>query len=195
MENVMFEWRDHFASSAEQSSHAHGRFGLAYLRSYDPLYPCTIVADKYRRECYMMQSSAILMFNNFDFINAFSICDSAPEEFIKYCYRSMGRDINSHTERNPERSSMLCQLGNSSYAEHCFVGVAENFTNLNGDAEPAIAFCAMIPETVKSACFTAVGEQVAALLSDDAAREGACAHVEEPYVEACRVGARLATPR
>src|SRR5207248_1554112 len=92
MENVMFEWHDRSASSGEHASHAHSRSGLVYLRSDEPLYPCTIVGDKYRRECYMMQSSAILMFNNSDLSDAFRVCDNAPTEVIMYCYRSMGRD-------------------------------------------------------------------------------------------------------
>ena len=55
-----------------------------YLSNDDPQYPCSIVADKYKGTCYLMQTSRMLTLAGGDFAKVFKECDDAPQVHIQY---------------------------------------------------------------------------------------------------------------
>ena len=46
----------------------------SFLNPQDLLYPCSVLTEKYLRACYLMQTSAVLTFLNYDFAQAFVQC-------------------------------------------------------------------------------------------------------------------------
>ena len=77
----------------------------------DLLYPCTALSEKYLRSCYLMQTSAVLTFLNYDFAQAFTQCERVTGDHQTTCFRSLGGDISGFTLRDPQRVTELCGLG------------------------------------------------------------------------------------
>lgn len=74
--------------------------------SDDPHYPCNAVEDKYKYQCYWLQTDRILQLNGPDSIGV--TCAEAPELFQSACFRSMGRTISAHFSRNPAKNFSMC---------------------------------------------------------------------------------------
>lgn len=192
------EYCDYLPADWHRSSCYSGVFmenivyeGWSYLSDYDPLYPCNSVQEKYQDACYIMQTSAILKFNGYDFAAAFGTCHTAPEKFVSTCYESMGRDISGYTLQDPETSLQLCQLGAADYRSHCFAAVARQLANADGRTQSAFFFCRMVPRASKAACYAAIGRMVDALYLDETRQEAECAQSEREYVDACLAGDRF----
>ncbi|MFN2433718.1 MAG: hypothetical protein ABR599_13065 [Gemmatimonadota bacterium] len=165
---------------------------FAPLDPADPLYPCSVLDERYLRECYGMQTSAILHHNGGDIAAAARTCDGAPLGWRPACYQSLGRDISSYALQDHAESIRLCSLGSTTYQPWCYEGVVKNFVDLTARPDDGFAFCRAVPgEENRGKCYEAMGEQIAALASDPSEREALCRASQAEYVEACRYGARV----
>lgn len=61
------------ARRAQPVGHHHHE-ATSFLNPQDLLYPCSVLTEKYLRACYLMQTSAVLTFLNYDFAQAFTQC-------------------------------------------------------------------------------------------------------------------------
>jgi len=183
MENVIF------AIQPPHAGHTEGH--QAYVKADDPQYPCDGVKTQYREQCYLMQTSVMLVLNGYDFAKAAQSCGRAPPEYISTCFKSLGRDISGFTLRDTGRSIDLCQQGPAYYRSFCYVGVVKNFIDVTWRTDQALEFCARVPVDGKDACYQAVGEQIAGIYPDLAQRTAECARVEPAYVGVCARGARI----
>lgn len=185
MENVIFNQNPRHPAGHDDRAHK------TFLRKDEPLYPCTILADKYLRECYLMQTSAILWFNGYNFEHAFGECAKAPGDYISICYQSLGRDIAGYTIRDQERSLELCGLGAERWRSWCDVGVVKNLIDVAANTGAGIEYCEKVPKASRIACAFAVGEQAASLHSEPEPRAAECAKLPRAIRAACRRGAQL----
>lgn len=149
----------------------------------DPHYPCNSVAEKYRWDCYAMQSSVILYLNGWNFEEAFAECDQAERAYISSCYYSMGRDIAGYAKHDPRQSRELCLLSEVPYREWCFDGAARTLVNLEGTTEGAFDMCLHAPQDSKQRCYLAIGEMALAQSSDPTFLEQDCGKALEPLGE------------
>jgi hypothetical protein len=193
MENIMVEWNQRFGAPSAGTGHVHYT-RQSMLKQEDPLYPCNSVAEKYRRECYFLQSSAISMFNDNDFQATLQACDTAPEKYIVTCYQSAGRDISGFTLRDGEKALKFCLLGNDRYEGYCIVGVVREIINFSWHPDDGFAFCTLVPDASKPLCYKGIGEHVDALFVDKAEKLAECSKAPEAYRAACEGGARLDRP-
>lgn len=191
MENAVTGISESHQHSAHQGE-ASASHQANLIDRKDPLYPCSAIVKKYWRECYMMQTSIVLHLTQYDYAQAFQICDGAPESMKPICYQSMGRDISGHTLRDIDKSIRLCELGTAAHQSRCFVGVVKNFLNVTGQAsEDAFAFCRQTPKRHKQACHVAIGEELQTLFAKPKQRMSACARSEADYIKDCHQGAAL----
>lgn len=190
MENVTlaFEQRN----GISQLAHQHPGQHKPALKEDDPLYPCDALEERYLGECYLMQTSAIVLYNHYDFARAFDACDRAPAPYTTACYQSLGRDVSGYTLRDVRRTLELCGLGGPAREAPCFVGAVKNFIDVTWRADQAFPLCAAVPAGSRPACHQAIGEELLGILPDDSARAAECARAGHPnLVRACRAGARL----
>jgi hypothetical protein len=161
------------------------------LEPTDHLYPCTVMEDRYRHQCYMMQTSVMLYLNGNDLQAASRSCDMAPPRMRPTCHQSLGRDISART-RDPKEAEGHCRAGSELYRGNCYVGVVKAFVDWTANAESGLAFCRVIDDPGhKTMCYRALGEEIAVLLADAGTIGSLCAQAEEEYVATCRRGARL----
>lgn len=197
MENIVSEVSpDHPATELATQGHAHGHETPSAFKRLDrsqPLYPCSIMAQKYLQQCYEIQTAAILHFTGGSVRKTARICETAPSDMRPTCYQSLGRDITAKARRNPGRTRRYCDMGAEQYRAWCYYGAAKSLIDWGAKAEPGIALCREVG-TARGAlfCFQAVGQQIRALGGPQPEQERLCATASRPEaVEACRFGAGL----
>ncbi|HEX2721609.1 MAG TPA: hypothetical protein VHM24_01725, partial [Gemmatimonadaceae bacterium] len=158
----------------------------------DPLYPCSVLPERYQTACYQMQTSVMLFNSKGDIAAAARACDGAPTAMRLICYTSLGRDISSYSLQNHGKAIAMCSLGTPRYQPWCYLGLVKNVVDINARAEEGISLCRDVPMPAgKLICYVAVGEQIVLLAQDDAGRRALCSSAEPAYVEACVYGARV----
>ncbi|MEO8448523.1 MAG: hypothetical protein ABI647_01960 [Gemmatimonadota bacterium] len=162
----------------------------------DPLYPCSVLDNRYLRSCYGMQAGLIIEQTGPDFGKIAAACDGAPPLARPWCYQGIGTYVSGFTVRNTEESIRLCNMGNPKYKAWCFVGVVKNYVDVTSKPADGFEFCRQVAERALAvACYVAVGEQINVLKAAPADREALCATATADFQNACRYGARVETAR
>jgi hypothetical protein len=195
MESDMNAIAPHHPASelAAHSHHAHSSFKA--IDRADPLYPCSIMAERYLRACFEIQTSVVLYLNNSNITDAARSCDRAVMHMRNVCYQSLGRDITSYALRDARKSANLCDTGTPQYRPACYIGVAKALVDWAATTDNALAFCGIVAphgDGGRDACYRAVGEQIATLSADPAQRARECERATlAEGIAACRRGAQL----
>jgi hypothetical protein len=183
----------HSAMNMEGMDHDH-ETPFKAIDAKDPLYPCSIMAERYLVACYEMQTSIMLYWNQGDMASAAKTCDRAPGRLKYVCYQSLGRDISSYSLQNHPTAIRMCSLGNPKYQPWCYVGLVKNFIDLNAKADDGLRLCReLTSEPSKMKCYEAVGEEIGTLRNDAESRRSLCMPSEPTYLDACLYGARVIT--
>ena len=141
MENIVTFQQAQRAQPAQSGSGHHHHEATSFLNPQDLLYPCSVLNEKYLRACYLMQTSAVLTFLNYDFAQAFPQCARVAGEHQTTCYRSLGRDISGYTLRDAVRVNELCRLGQADQIRQCFIGAVKDFILTDANPDPGPALC------------------------------------------------------
>ena len=190
----------HHAAAGDAPSHAHPAHGAVSapewvpLRADEPLYPCTVVAERYQPACYWTQTSAVLYFNGGDMGLTARICETAPGAMIEVCLESLGRDITAYA--NLDHAGMLAMCEEAARAtsgrarEPCLSGVARTLVNYAGDPEHGLAFCRALRDAAgKNVCYRTTGSALVTRVPEAAERARLCAAAEAGFAGACAAGA------
>lgn len=123
-----------------------------YLRTDEPMYPCTEVEEKFKHSCYMMQTSHALVVVGQDYGKVFQLC-STVRHHEATCYQSLGRDASGSTSSDIERTRKLCMLGPSQFAkENCVIGAVKDFISYHHNDKEAKAFCRSLEDSLVTTC-------------------------------------------
>ena len=185
MENIVTFQQAQRAQPAQSGGDHHHHEATSFLNPQDLLYPCSVLNEKYLRACYLMQTSAVLTFLNYDFAQAFTQCARVEGEHQTTCYRSLGRDISGYTLRDAVRVNELCRLGQADQIRQCFIGAVKDFILTDANPDPGLALCRSLDGPFKRDCYATVGEMVIPLFDDKEKRAQACRKGEDEYVDAC----------
>ena len=195
MESVINATAPHHPATQLAAHSHHEMSGPAFkaIDPADPLYPCSIMADRYLHACYQMQTSVMLNLNHGDIGAAARSCEKAPEHMRPVCFQSLGRDITSYTARDPQKTADMCDKARDPYRPACYFGAAKALVDWTATTGAAFAFCKIVIDTPGGpACYQALGEEVATLLAGAPEREEQCARAQVPKaVAACRRAAGL----
>ncbi len=162
----------------------------------DPLYPCSVLGERYRQACYQMQAGLIAEVTGLDFGKIARECDRSPERWRRWCYQGIGTYVSGVTVRDPAKGIENCMLGAASHRPWCFVGLVKNYVDVTAKIEDGLTFCRQLgPVDIATACYVAVGEEAAVLFPAMERRIEACNQALTQYADACRYGAGLSNIR
>ena len=184
MENIV-TFQTARQAQATHAHHQHHQQATSFMNAQDLLYPCSALDGKYLRSCYLMQTSAILTFLNYDFAQAFLQCERVSGEHQTTCYRSLGRDISGYSLRNSDQVMQLCGLGRGDQVRQCFIGAVKDFILTDASPDPGLALCRKLDGAFKQDCYGTVGEMVVTLYTEPAQRHEACRKGETEFVDTC----------
>lgn len=124
-----------------------------YLRPSEPMYPCTAVDDKYKEQCYLMQTSYALQIAGYDFSKVFESCGAVEPTYRATCYQSLGRDASGQSVSDPVKTKSTCLLGPSEEAQsNCVIGAAKDFVSYFHSDVQANQLCGSFDENLKQIC-------------------------------------------
>jgi hypothetical protein len=129
------------------------------LRPDEPLYPCTAVEDKYKSQCYLMQTSYVLETQNYDFAKVFDLCGTVESEFRPTCYQSLGRDASGNSVSDVQKTNSTCMLGEDYEARsNCVVGAVKDFIAYYHDDTKAKELCESFDADLRDVCLKTAEE-------------------------------------
>ena len=149
MENIMADNRNHHTD---------------YLKKDDLMYPCNAVDQRYKEECYKMQTSYALSQNGRNFKNLFELCSTADVNYRNTCALSIGRDASGSSVSNKDTTIATCSLAlNDDQEKYCFIGAVKDFVSyFHGDKE-ARGLCDAVPAKFQESCETALIQHLSTL--------------------------------
>ena len=117
--------------------------------------PCNKVADKYRPECYVMQTSRMIEMG-LATDKIFQECDKAGE-FHQQCMLSVGRDLSNDVRLGNNRATaQKCELVTGESRLACMRGVVYALIDNTWDGRYALPFCTTFSqEDDQNACMRA----------------------------------------
>ncbi|HEX5395205.1 MAG TPA: hypothetical protein VFW52_02570 [Candidatus Saccharimonadales bacterium] len=128
-------------------------YASPYLKESDPMYPCTALDDRYKEQCYLMQTSYALQVENYDFNKVFALCAAIEKTYRPTCYTSVGRDASGQSVSDVERTKNTCLLGKDHEAQsYCINGAAKDFVSYYHDDTKARQLCDSLPDNLKADC-------------------------------------------
>ena len=144
-----------------------------YLKADRPLYPCDVVGDRYKDECYQRQSSYALETRGNDFAKVFSLCAKVEDEFRPACYQGLGWDASVQSLKQGtsdmdinEATRTLCALGEDQEAQfNCVVGAVDYFIRDSYNDTRAKAFCEHLGPNLRTVCLREAEEYYRSLRS------------------------------
>lgn len=141
MENVIVDNKNHYTK---------------YLKPDEPLYPCTVVEDKYKGTCYLMQTSYMLKVTGGDFEQVFELCRQVGN-FSATCYQSLGRDASGRNISNVDSTKATCALGKDfDQKSNCIVGAVKDFVSYHHSDVQAKQLCTALEQELQSICFSTI---------------------------------------
>lgn len=185
---------DDMVEHGDMAEHEHMATEWKGIDAEDPLFPCSVLEDRYLLQCYIMQTSAILWLNEWDIEEAAATCLTAPQNMHWTCIQSLGRDIAGHVVGDPKKGIEECAKASADLRAWCHVGFVKNLIDVTARTDQAFAFCPLLEEeNSRKACYQAIGEQLYVLRATDEERTEECEVVSGDERLACLFGAGLVT--
>ena len=132
---------------------AHGGHYSKYLRPSEPLYPCSAVGEKYKRECFEMQTSYALGVVQGDFAKVFALCAAVGVPYRVACYQSLGRDAATISLDQVPGTVARCALGTDREQQaNCVIGAALDFVYYYHSDGQAKQLCAAVDAALQDVC-------------------------------------------
>ena len=125
----------------------------AYFKADQPMYPCTAVDDKYKGQCYLMQTSHALRVANEDFAVVFSECQAVEGAYVATCYQSLGRDASGNSNSSLQPTVTNCMLGPDLNAQqNCIIGAVKDFISYYHSDSQADELCKTLSVSLQAVC-------------------------------------------
>jgi len=152
----------------------------------DLFFPCDKVEKKYAPACYHYHTHYIMIQKNQSVSDSFAECDGIiPQDFVRFCYYGMGREMTGYAFYNLELAINKCAEGNPKYQTYCLAGLLLTYVNNKGTDE-GFELCTKIPEEAKSECYDGMGKWILMKYSSEEEREKECLKAENSeFSEIC----------
>lgn len=132
---------------------AHGGHYSKYLKPSDPLYPCNAVDEKYKTECFDMQTSYALGVVQGDFAKVFALCANVGVPYRAACYQSLGRDAATVSLNQVPGTVARCALGTDREQQtNCVIGAVLDFVYYYHSDQQAQQLCAAVDAALQDVC-------------------------------------------
>jgi hypothetical protein len=156
----------------ENQSSSYG-FRSPWLRTNQPLYPCTIVSPRHKLYCYLMVTSQILPDVGYSWTKTAAECRRSERGWVATCFQSFGRDASGQTRGRISEIDRICRIAGDMERE-CLLGAAKDLTSQDANGRRAARLCAASDLAARSYCFYGIGQILGTFTSDPAQRRSEC---------------------
>lgn len=132
-----------------------------WLKTDDKFYPCTILENRYLKQCYFFQANYLLKITNRDYVQVFNDCGQLKDQGSHdYCVLGLGAQLASvSNEHGVDAAAGVCPLAPDKNDAHvCVEGAIPSlFARYGGDAPQIFEFCRQIAPFLRQFCFAKLG--------------------------------------
>lgn len=156
----------------------------AMIKEDDPLYPCTVLDERYQSICY---TYAVLERYQGNISKGIALCGMIPPSLRNDCFITFGRNITMYSD-NPEVLKDKCaHIKDKEYQTACMVGVASNLVVRYGTQSTlSLEFCSTVDEESKNECYATIGGIAKSILTNPNGIAEFCEDISEaPYRALC----------
>jgi len=152
----------------------------------DPLFPCSVLDEKYAEACYHYHSIHLLRNVNWSVQEAFELCDKNENEMhVRHCYYGIGLMNAFHTQYNFDKILSDCQKGNINYQTYCFAGAVYDTADQMG-ISLGFELCQILPQQFKMDCYENLGKWIQTIYFTNEEIVDYCSQINNSkYYEAC----------
>lgn len=156
--------------------------------SNDPQFPCSIVKDGYKSDCYFLQTDRMYQLGK-SFQAIADDCAAAPAAYQYTCYPSMGRTVSGLTRGHPDQALKACQIiKDHTHFLECIDAVAKDQLWDPSGAGAGFTFCSMVPPgDAQTVCYEGLLYHAAFVLAPEH-RADFCSHIPAPMQNQCLTG-------
>ena len=177
MENIVAS----LTNSKEAATLGH----ITRYLSGDPQYPCNVVKEEFKHDCYFLQTDRMYQLAG-NYQGIVDGCSAAPEQYRRVCFLSMGRTVGGQLRGRAKEAVAACKLApKGDPRAWCIDGVSrDTLWDLSGQ-DYGLELCATVEKADgKDACYAALFSQAWAILHPDQLREF-CERVPENFKSQC----------
>lgn len=153
--------------------------------SYDqnnPDYPCNILDEKYKNQCYIYKGISNVVRTAGDFKKSFKDCLQVTSKYQEKCFWGVGSDIPGphwSTQTAAEKCKVALDVSPKAY-EQCLYGAMSFVVQLNlGNPKAAVEFCDVADQNYKDICHNAAGISLGGWVTAEETLEKKCASFQE----------------
>lgn len=163
-----------------------------YIKKEDPLYPCNIVDEKYKKACYEYQGAYFLRLSRGDWEETVKLCLEVPNIYQGVCISSIaniqGRDIQLDSQSLVAMRRACEVIQNFSLRGNCIAGTVEFLSGrYKGQASRMLEFCSIVAVENRGVCYSQIGTSISSWDSDPQNRYATCDTIlDERYVFLCK---------
>ena len=164
-----------------------------YLRPDDPVYPCDVVADRYRADCYFYQTSHMVRVLDYDMAAVARLCADAPAGSVHHCFGSYGRDAATVARNDPAASIEYCKhAAAADQNAACTRGAVQNGFWEKPGAPGAASYCALLDgdpaahPASREICYQTIVSRARDILETNAEHRQFCTRLPTQRQPACR---------
>ncbi|MBP7114546.1 MAG: hypothetical protein KBA40_03770 [Candidatus Peribacteraceae bacterium] len=162
---------ENIVGSLTESPEARARGHFTKYLSDDPQFPCNVVKDAYKGECYFLQTDRMWTLSTTPnkFQGVVDECLKPAEHLQHYCFLSMGRTVGGINRGRPEQAIRDCQLiPDQAHRIDCIVSVAKDYLWDPSGQEGGLRFCSLVPaEDGQIPCYQGLTEHARAVLNTE----------------------------
>lgn len=159
-----------------------------YFKKEDPMYPCSILEEKYLRMCFRLQSTKFLEFTGHDWPKTISLCEKIPTNYQIECYINVG-SLQIGFTQDLEKMKQNCDLIKSNENEkRCVEGVVSTLSvRFGGNTSKIINFCLNVDQDKKWNCYNQMGKSLSQWTKNKDELNNLCSEINEDiYVRWCQ---------
>jgi hypothetical protein len=160
-----------------------------YLKPEDPLYPCTILDERYLTMCYTLQSFYFAELEKYDWERTAAWCMKVPDAYRPGCFHAIGQTQVGFTQDEKLMVTNCSLMPTDDGRTMCIRGAAGSlFERYNDGLGRMLALCAVTNGEDANACYRTFVDtmRMTGISADE--RATLCARVPEDLRAKCAAG-------
>ena len=157
-----------------------------YLRPDEPLYPCTILNERYLPMCYTLQSFYFAEIEKYDWGKTAAWCMKVPERHRWGCFHAIGQTQVGFTQDETVMAENCALMPTDDGRTMCVRGAAGAlFERYNNGLDRMLALCAVAGPRDAGACYRTFTDTLRMAGVSEADRQALCARIPDDLRPRC----------
>ncbi|MBI2053176.1 MAG: hypothetical protein HYT41_00310 [Candidatus Sungbacteria bacterium] len=152
-----------------------------YIDADDPMYPCTILEQKYLKLCYQYQSSYFAEITHWQWVSTIELCRQVPVTYREGCFHIIGTNQVGYTQDNDKRKQTCDLIAEPHFRKACVSGIISSLGGRYvGQPDHMRTFCALVNTEDREACYRQMGAALHSWGDDLETRKEICDQIADP---------------